>query len=378
MPKRVVQLCSAHPSTDARVFQRTSVPLQEAGYEVHLIATDPAAQAYDHDGVTIHPIPHIDSSMARIKRRDMVANMAMALNPDVIHVHEPELLGATLARAGKTPVIYDVHELFFEVLRDRDWVPKPLRPVASTLWRLREQMLIRKCAGLIVVTDQVAEPYQKLRPDLVILPNYADLRGPLSLPKVERSGRDCIFNGTLDLNRGILQLIDAFGILRDRGVEARLLIAGKADQATAELMRARVCDLGLEEVVTLQGPYHPAEGQAMANAASIGVVPHLPSAGNNNAAWPVKLFEYLALGLPLVVSDLAPHHHLLDGHDVALFCDPRQHESIADQIQHLIEHPDEARAMGDRSRALAQSHYDWNLVRPRLLDLYNRILTRNG
>ena len=85
-----------------------------------------------------------------------VAARAAALKPDLFHVHEPELLGPVIARAGSTPVIWDVHESYLDVLAERRWIPGFARPAARIAWNWRERRLVARCAGVVVVTERIA------------------------------------------------------------------------------------------------------------------------------------------------------------------------------------------------------------------------------
>jgi len=107
---KVCHICNAHSVDDGRVFHRTCVELVKAGYEVHLIAKGSATTSYRECGVNIHSLPRSRNQIVRLMRRSRVAQMAAALKPDLLHVHEPELLGPVIARAGSRPVVYDVHE----------------------------------------------------------------------------------------------------------------------------------------------------------------------------------------------------------------------------------------------------------------------------
>src|SRR5215510_7527360 len=115
---RVCHVCSAHSVDDVRVFHRECVTLAEARYDVHLVATGKTANAYSSQGVTIHPLVEAQSRRERLARRVFVAEKAASLKPDLFHVHEPELLGPVIARAGARPVIWDVHESYLDVLVD--------------------------------------------------------------------------------------------------------------------------------------------------------------------------------------------------------------------------------------------------------------------
>ena len=107
---KICHVCNAHTVDDGRVFHRTCVGLAKAGYDVHLFAVGQGKEPYFAKGVTIHPLPGCQDRKQRFARRSLVARMATGLMPDLLHVHEPELLGPVIACAESRPVVYDVHE----------------------------------------------------------------------------------------------------------------------------------------------------------------------------------------------------------------------------------------------------------------------------
>ena len=370
----MVHVCSAHPADDGRVFRRACVSLAEAGYEVHLIARSSETSPFVRDGVHIHPVPWCREQLKRMARRGAIARMAADLKPDLFHVHEPELLGATISVARSKPVVYDVHESYLDVLMDRAWIPKPIRPLVRRAWDLRERALLAKCAAVVPVTDVVAARYLPLHRTVVVVANYPELRDLLALPTVERDGRTCVFTGTIHANRGLHQAVSAVSLLRRRGLDVPLVIAGSATPEFLRGLTDHARDGGVVDLVTYKGILPRSEAIAVANAASIGLVPHLPY-GNNLAAWPVKMMEYMALGLPIVYSSLPSHEMIAAGRGLGISVDAQSPEALADAIQSLITDGELARTMGEAGRSAARSLFNWEAEKGKLIALYTELLS---
>jgi UDP:flavonoid glycosyltransferase YjiC (YdhE family) len=115
---RICHVCNGHSVDDGRVFHRACCELAKAGYEVHLLAQGNGPEAYEEKGVVIHPLPESEGRRQRYTRASRVAQLAADLKPDLFHVHEPDLLGPVIAKAGSRPVIYDVHESFLDRLNE--------------------------------------------------------------------------------------------------------------------------------------------------------------------------------------------------------------------------------------------------------------------
>jgi glycosyltransferase involved in cell wall biosynthesis len=370
---RVCQVCSAHDEDDGRIFHHTCTSLAGAGYEVHLIAAGKEEAVYYKQGVTIHPLPACPSRRARFARRSEVAKMAADLEPDLFHVHEPELLGAVIAHARRRPVIYDVHESYRDVLMQREWIPRWARPLAAFAWDQRERQLVRHCAAVVAATERVAHRYRTLHPTVQVIANYPDLVEIQDLPARRRNPATCVFTGNLCDNRGLTQVIEALAILRERGLAVPLELAGTArPESYLERLLKEADRWGVRQQVSYHGAVSRAGALAIQSAASIALVPHLP-VGNNLLAVPVKMVEGMALGLPLVYSNLASHLEFIGSSGAGLAVDPTQPGEIADAIQRLLDDPDLARRMGEAGRRAVWERYNWSAERVKLLDLYHAI-----
>lgn len=376
---RICHVCSGHPSDDGRVFHRQCVALADAGYEVHLIAVSERREPFVQKGVTIHPLPPCSSNRRRLLRSGFVARMAADLHADLYHVHEPELLGPVLARVGSRPVIWDVHEFYLDVITTRHWIPRGLRPLIRSAWDRQERRLVRRCVGVILVSDRLEPRYRDLHSNVVLVANYPDLATINSLPSVPRDGKTCVFAGTLAPNRGLFEAFRALAILRGRQLDIPLSLAGRP--ISAEFLGSLLGEakrLGIADLVTYHGVVSKSEAAVLQHGASIGLVPHLPF-GNNVLAVPVKLVEFMGHGLPMVFSNLPNHRELARGAGIPV--DPSRPEEIADAIERLVRNPDLARALGERGRQIATERLNWETERPKLLQLYHSILGppgRNG
>ena len=91
-----------------------------------------------------------------------------------------------------------------------------------------------------------------------------------------------------------------------------------------------------------------------------------------------KFFEYMAAGLPLIVSDFPNWHAIVDGARCGLAIDPERLDIAADLIRRLHDNPAERIAMGERGRAAVESRYSWTSQRQNLLDFYGSLIAPPG
>lgn len=327
----------------------------------------------DH-GVVIHPLPECSGRRARYARIRIVAQMAAALQPDLFHVHEPDLLGPVLARAGSRPVIYDVHESFLDILNETDWVPRWGRPLVRFAWDHWERRLVRRCAGVIAVTEPIAQRYARLHKNVRVVANYPDWQGHDALPPVERDGTTCVMAGSLTPSRGLPEIFRALALLKQRGLHIRLALAGGvlSDDYLVSLWNEAE-RLGVRQQVEYHGILSKEKALLFQQKADIGLVTYLPF-GNCKVGLPAKLVECMALGVPVVCSDF-PVFREVAGNGSGILVDPTKPEQIADAIEALVRDPDLARRMGEAGKRAVSERFNWNAECSKLLRLYHEILS---
>jgi len=103
--------------------------------------------------------------------------------------------------------------------------------------------------------------------------------------------------------------------------------------------------------------------------ARTGIVP-LPDVAKFRANVPMKLFEYLAAGVPAVASDLPGTRALLDGSDAAVLVPPGDHAAFADALAGLLRDPARAAALAHRGRAAVEDRFHWEREERTLLGVY--------
>jgi len=124
-----------------------------------------------------------------------------------------------------------------------------------------------------------------------------------------------VYAGTLEAYQGIDLLIDAFGQLNKTLPGVGLLIVGGRREQVQEYMD-RASSLGLDETVHFTGMVSPEMARALAKQAAVLVSPR--SRGTNT---PLKVYEQLASGIPLVATNIYSHTQVLND-DVAILVEP--------------------------------------------------------
>ncbi len=166
------------------------------------------------------------------------------------------------------------------------------------------------------------------------------------------------FVGTLKPWHGVEVVIDAVASLGER---ATLTLIGDGPEGPA--LRQRAADRGIE--VEWAGAVLPEHIPALVAGLDVGVAPYPAGAGYFS---PLKVYEYLAAGLPVVASAVGQVPDILDDGVTGLLVEPGSATALADALARLADDPALRLRMGAAARADAVARHDWNRVLARILE----------
>lgn len=364
-----VHLTSTHRPFDTRVFQKECKSLAAEGYRVTLIV--PHTEDTEVDGIRIKAVPLPKDGRQRLKKttRD-VYQAALKENRDAIfHFHDSELLPfMLLLKLRGRRVIYDAHEDTPRQMLYQHWIPSLLRrPIGLFMWTLE------KIAGLMLDHVIAAEPvigrYFPARKTSVIR-NYPMLHEFAHCSKVPYQARPSSlgFAGGISQVRGAFDLIDALGIVNKKH-NVYLNLAGTFYPVD---LKSQLEKRNGWEKVEFKGWLNRKDVLDLLANVRIGVITRHPIE-RHLSAFPTKLFEYMAAGLPVVVSDLPTIRPIVEACKCGILIDPERPEEIAAGINQLLENPEEAEAMGQRGLAAVQNEYNWGTESKKLFEVYQNI-----
>ena len=367
---KVVHLTTVHPPFDTRIFHKESKTLAQAGYKVVLIAQYERNEVVD--GVKIVALPKPRDRFARIFGLAWRAfRLALRQRADVYHFHDPELLpiGVLLKLFTRGKVIYDVHEDVPQQILTKHWIPRLLRHPLAVVFNAVEKLLTQAMDAVVVATEGIAEKFTRLKP--IVVHNYPDL-GMLPNPSTRRGeGKEkvLVYVGGISKIRGAVEMIQALEHLNPAW-DVRLELIGKFDPP--ELEGELQALLGYRRVRFLGWlPWELAWERAQ--AAFAGLVLFHPAPNHTNS-FPNKLFEYMAAGLPVVASNFPLWKEIVEGNQCGITVDPLDPKEIAQAIEYLLTHPEEARQMGENGRRAVEEKYNWEKETEKLLALYEELL----
>jgi glycosyltransferase involved in cell wall biosynthesis len=363
----VAHLTSAHPRNDTRIFIKQCRTLAALGYEVTLVVADGNGDAV-RDGVAIVDVGRLPGRLQRIVHTTArVLDKAVALDADVYHLHDPELIpiGLRLKRRGKT-VIFDSHEDVPRQLLGKPYLGPVTRRVLSHGFALYQRYACARFDGIIAATPFIRDAFLKIHARTMDVNNFP-MAGELDPadPDADKLAEVCYVGG-IGAIRGIRELVGAGKHLRS---PARINLVGRFSEPAVEAQVkadpgwARVNELGFLDRDGVRG---------VMQRSAAGVVTFLPLP-NHLDSLPTKMFEYMSSGIPVIASDFPLWHDIVEGNRCGLCVDPRDPRAIASAIDYLVSNPGVAREMGANGRKAVLDRYNWAAEAARLADFYGEI-----
>ncbi len=315
----------------------------------------------------------------RLLRSRAVRSLALQVQPDVVieRYHNFGGEGVLAARAVDAPVVLEVnapiidHEGSRKALVDRMLVVQPMKKWRT--WQVDHADLVVTPSAAIVPSDVPRSRILELEWGADTEKFAPHAAGSVPWPR-QPGSIDCVFAGAFRAWHGAIQLVEAMRILHTQGrAMYRAVLIGDGPERPA----AQGAAAGFNGVL-FTGPIPHARMPAALAAADIGVAPFDVSqhpALTLDFYWsPLKIFEYMASGLPVVAPAIRRLRSLVaDGTEGTLY-EPATPEALAKALSTLDNEVRRA-AMGTAARDRAVREYSWQAHCRALSAAIERLIT---
>ena len=365
---RIGILTSVHAPMDTRIYFKQARSLAAAGHEVVLVAREGG----DIDDIEYVRLPLPRHRWARMLTCCRILVQGLRLRCDAYHIHDPELLpvGVLLCLSTRARLVYDVHENVRKQILNKYWIPRPFRRLVAGIYGGIERLCLLFVDDVILAEDSYAPYYRRER--VTVVHNY-----PILEPAGNGGGRDysdkprLVYCGVVARLRGAFEMLEVAALLRTRHPEIELHVIGPCfPESFEDEMRARIDSLGLEDCVRLYGRLPLDDALEHVAQCDIGLALLHPDP-NYVESLPTKMFEYMSLRLPVVVSSFPLWSRIVDHAACGATVDPLAPPQVAAAVARLQADRALMRRCGENGARAVVELYSWAAESKRLIAVYN-------
>lgn len=366
---KVAHLTSAHPRYDVRIFYKECRSLVRAGYDVHLVVADGNGDE-KREGINFHDVGRNDGRFKRmlISTRKVFAK-AVTLDADIYHLHDPELLpiGYKLKKLGKM-VVFDSHEDVPAQILGKPYLNPVVLNFISKIFKLYESWVCAKFDAIVAATPFICNKFSSINPVSIAVNNFPmlDELSMIETDWAEKKDQVC-YIGSIGKIRGVAEIVDAIQYVDG---DTRLALAGNLKRDV--FGQSLEISPGWERTSVLGFLDRDGVKQTLAQS-KVGLVTLHPTR-NYLDSLPVKMFEYMAAGIPVITSNFPLWRDIIEKNQCGKCVDPLDPKQIARAIDDFIKNPSDAEEMGRRGRLAVRERYNWSIEERALVGLYKKLL----
>lgn len=418
MPKaKVCMVTTDHSAVSSRIFYKEARSLQQAGYDVTLLAPlNDEGFLFDMGGnkiasaeTTLYDVRIIGFSkekrgilkigiISKLMRLAVLTGLRIgaklftelidkgaSLNADVYHCHEIFSLYAgiqikrRLEKEGRKPkLIYDVHEYTPAVSPRYSGIKRLYDRLSKKVIVHFEKEALKYVDYAITVSEAIRNyilTQNRFIPTEVIY--NCSVFPILQEPERAREHRDKVIichEGSLSFSRGLKRMIEVIKVLKEGyGDRVGLLIIGDVYGEERRYLDQKLDEYDLQNTIRCTGwlPYEKVS-QAISQA-DIGIIFFEPTE-NNMFGTPNKLFNYMRCGLPIVSVDLPETSRIISETQCGLVVTEPSIESLAEALSALIDDEAKRRQLGKNARKAGYNQYGWEQMEKGLIKVYAELL----
>lgn len=385
---------SSYPS-DIR-SRRVLNYLTERGHEVHFLCENDGTQPPEEtiDGVHVERVPPKNHSVLRqvfyhATFVDYVWYQRLKLflkstQVDLLHVVDlfplPTVLHAT---HGSLPIVADLRELYPESMQEHKETMRLHQRLLRPFWRYKrmEREALKQVDGLMtessVATDHYAESYGFDRDRIVVSQSAPDLDRLREIeaqidPPAYPDEFVVTYVGKFTPQRDLETLLRSIAALEHTAVPVRLLMVG--DGPDYERLVDLAEELNVSDQIEFTGWVEFKRMFDYLAASDVGIC--LCRAGNmdSECANPNKIFQYMFMGLPIIVADLAAMRQTIERTGSGLVVPPEDSQELAEAIERLHEDAELAHELGQNGQRSIREELHFANEGDSLLKIYRTVL----
>lgn len=316
----------------------------------------------------------LDTPLALISARKKV--LPLLAEADVVHIQKPKILTWAVAKWAVNrglPVVYDWDDLEgsggirsgisgWKVDRIESWFAKNSSEIVAASTALQDFIQSKYSPRAPVVPGPCGVDVEKFNPASISAQSQELWRERLDLA----DEKVLIYHGQMEMGHSGEALLMAIREAAERHKFRLLVVGGGPVQQKIESLAMQ---FGLKREVVFTGYVPFDEIPILLSLASIAIC-LIPDTPYGRCKSPLKLYEAMAMGLPVVAANVGQPAEALK--KCGVLVPPNNSSALAEAIKRLVEEPEEAERLGDLARKQAIEKHQWNRLGGLFIDLYHK------
>ena len=369
----ICHLASAHERNDTRIGVKMARSAIDQGLSVAFVVADDGPDEM-RNGMLVVGVKRYRRRLLRMLFGPIsVYRAALRLNARIYKLHDPELLLLVpfIKLFSRAKFIFDSHEDVPIQFLAKPYLNPMLRRVGSSVLKVFMHVLCARLDGVIAATPFIRDKLKKANPNTIDICNY-----PINHEMTEAINDvgerlSVTYIGNIGESRGIFELLEAMENVQH---PVRLELVGSFNDASTE-----ACARAMPgwKHVTYHGWVGRDEVVAALKRSVVGIVVLRPHP-NYVDALPVKMFEYMGGGVPVIASDFPLWRSIVEEADCGILVDPLDPLDLAAAIDEIHADKDRAAEMGRNGSEAALAKYNWGVEEVKLIEFYREMLGKAG
>ncbi len=372
--KKICIITTVHPANDTRIYFKEILSLVNAGYFVDYIVKE-SPYCYSHPNINYIFLYEGNGLYMRLKNLFRALRIAVKLNDAIYHFHDPELIpvGLLLKLFLRKKIIYDIHEIHYDEIKYKPYLPKAVAIMVSYIFFLIERFAMKFFDKNILAEEKYMDYFSGEKSVVVqnFIPEKYVLNG-YTVKKTTFEELQLVYLGSITRVRGIHEMLNFAKILASEIKFTFHLIGPFHPSDLEHQVRDFISANNLAQYFRIYGRMSFPEAQEIVKTCDIGLI-FLHPIINNITILPTKLFEYMGNGLAVVMSDFPLWKQFNDKHNCGIVLDIFNLELEMDKVLRFLSDAEKIEEIKKNNIRTVRENYVWEVEEKKLLSVYSEL-----
>jgi len=399
--KKKIKICflaDKHNLFDDRIYWKMAVPLKERGYEVHyLLIRNKNEKGITSEGIhyqilkikTFSSNRYLNFILKNLNPNNNYKKLfkrAKELEADIYHFHDLWInkIGVKLKRLKHKPVVfYDAREPYSDDYKSYTKAIGLLKKVVELFAYLvdRWEKLKSKNYDLVISNEEIVRDNFRTKIGVEkaeVLYNFTDNYKLFRGVSLENKKFDFIYSGGITELRGAFKILKAVKLAKHNLSNIKVVFVGSySPEGLKDKMQGFINTNNLNNNVELHSYVNYNEISNYYNSSKVGLVT-LFKIKTFEVSMPIKVFEYMAFGLPIIGSDFGHIKKYVENENCGLLVDPLSESEISKAMVKLIQDKELYAELSKNGRKATLERYKWDFELEKLVNYYSKALKKRN